>query len=309
MKFSLPNLPHVPLKIKYIIITVCVFCMGLLLLRMSLKAGARELKHSSTKANEANYPQHKKQNTKFLKLSSGHFGETRTISEWRAFAIYHPTSGVSEDSLFNSFKTRSPQAENTAEQNSDTPNENIAIQILGARSLIPILRSAFGDQVRGFAAAERDPYFLNHPEALFNPTQLKALCDRDIENTADEGSDVCWKPRLTEEYLSALTDFASDACPHLVSKESKHPIKMQNKLIRTNDFREQNIKTFATLSLRIPIEKVTDEWVMMIVGESKRNAGEDEGTPTNSEDNQLRMEDLYSMACQAILLSQEFYTR
>ncbi len=309
MKFSLPPLPPVPRKIKYILIAIGVVCVGLFILRTSIKAGARGFNHSSKKTHDAVVLRLKTQNSKSLKKTTGPYSETRTISEWRAFAIYHPTSGVSEDSLFNSFKMRSPQADNTTEQNSVAPNENIALQILGARSLIPILRSAFGDQVRGLAAAEREPYFLNHPTALFNPTQLKALCDRDIENTADEGSDVCWKPRLTEEYLSALTDFASDACPHLVSKESKHPTKMQNKLIRTNDFREQNIKTFATQSLRIPIDKVTDEWVSMIVGESKRNVGDEDGTKDNTEDNRLRMEDLYSMACQAMLLSQEFYTR
>ncbi|MEN9809246.1 MAG: hypothetical protein RLZZ488_813 [Pseudomonadota bacterium] len=237
---------------------------------------------------------------------SGVFDESKAINEWRAFSIYHPNSGLSEDSLFKNFKKRSVSVDDPMNKDAGQSTAEATTQVLGARSLIPILRATFGDQVRGNTEFERDPWFLSHPSALFNPSQMKALCDRDNESEMDGDNDLCWKPSLTDEYLSTLTDFASDACPQLVFRETQQPNKLLNKLVRSADFREQNIRHFAVHSLRIPVEKVTDEWIVDLLDESRRAAGISENQERVPE---LTEEDLYALACQAMLLSREFYSR
>lgn len=236
----------------------------------------------------------------------GGFEESKAISEWRAFSIYHPNSGLSEDSLFKNFKKRPVVVDDFIQKDAGQSSGETTMQVLGARSLIPILRAAFGDQIRGNTEFERDPWFLSHPSALFNLTQMKALCDRDNESEIEDENDVCFKPALTDEYLTTLTDFATDACPQLVLRETQQSDRLLNKLIRTADFKEQNIKFFAMNSLRIPAEKVTDEWIANLLDESRRAAAPTE----NQEDSpELTDEELYALSCQAMLLSREFYSR
>jgi hypothetical protein len=271
----------------------------------SLLAGAKNLKVKSENSSDAPNTSERKKSGKSEKLTVANYPESRSMNEWRAFEIYHPKSGVTEDSLFNIFKTRPDSAESKTEFDALGEKINLRLQVLGARSLLPILRSAFGDQVRGMSSAERDPYFLNHPTALFNPSQLNALCDNENDEISDESTDVCWKPKVTDEYLSALTDFAGDACPYLVSKEFRLFNRQKNKLVRNEEFHEQNLKTFAETSLHIPSERVTDEWIKDIVSQAKQAMESEQPENTAA----FRPEDLYNMTCQAMLLSKEFYTR
>lgn len=177
--------------------------------------------------------------------------------------------------------------------------------MLGARSLLPILRMAFGDQARGAAAAERDPWFFTHPTSFFNPQQTKSLCGRDIDIEADEGSDICWKPKLTNEYLETLTDFAGDACPQLVLKESKQDNRFMNKLMRSSTFSPQALRHFAIQALHIPQDRASDEWINHIMSESKRSIEAE----LESQNQEASAEELYALACQEMLLSKEFYSR
>jgi hypothetical protein len=227
------------------------------------------------------------------------------ITEWQAFVVYHPSSSITEDSLFLNFKYRPGSAGQAEAENLNNENPESLVQVLGARSLIPILRNAFGDQARGAAAAERDPWFFTHPTALFNPQQSKSLCGRDSEVDSDEGTEICWKPRLSEEYLETLTDFAGDACPQLVLKESNQTNRVLNKLFRSTNFTEQNIKHFATHSLLIPAEKVAEEWITRIMGEAKRSME----VELEGQNQEASPEDLYTIACESMLLSKEFYSR
>ena len=89
--------------------------------------------------------------------------------------------------------------------------------LLSGQALIPILKSTFGDQIRSGNDIERDAWFTTHPSALFTPDQLKSLCNNDFIEIGEGNFEVCWKPKLTDQYLSALTDFATDACPQLVA--------------------------------------------------------------------------------------------
>lgn len=241
------------------------------------------------------------------------FEQSKTMSEWTAFSIYHPNSVIIEDSFFQNFKNKPGNNEQESEQNFSGSVGLETMQVLGARSLVPILRLAFGDQARGREAAERDPWFLTHPTALFNPTQIQSLCGRDSESLLDDGTDICWKPKLTDEYLNTLTDFASDACTQLVFKEFKQSNRALNKLVRSEQFKEQNLKHFAIQSLKIPAEKTSEEWLNKIISESKKALLSNHDSPlenSKAEENaDENAEDLYIMTCQAALLSAEFYAR
>lgn len=279
--------------------------LTLMLVALAIRA------HAENKHNKHKDAASKAFNAKYEKIiinrsRQGGFQESKTVNEWRAFSIYHPNSGLSEDSLFRNFKKRPVVVEDSTQKDLAQSSAETTMQVLGARSLIPILRATFGDQVRGSTEFERDPWFLSHPSALFNPSQLKALCDRDNESEIEDENDVCWKPSLTDEYLSTLTDFASDACPQLVFRETQQANKLLNKLIRSADFKEQNIRHFAVHSLRIPAEKVTDEWIVNLLDESRRAAGLDDNQENAPE---LADEDLYALSCQAMLLSRDFYSR
>ncbi|MEN9825997.1 MAG: hypothetical protein RI953_1742, partial [Pseudomonadota bacterium] len=137
------------------------------------------------------------------------------------------------------------------------------------------------------------------------PQQSKSLCGRDSEVDSDEGTEICWKPRLSEEYLETLTDFAGDACPQLVLKESNQTNRVLNKLFRSTNFTEQNIKHFATHSLLIPAEKVAEEWITRIMGEAKRSME----VELEGQNQEASPEDLYTIACESMILSKEFYSR
>jgi hypothetical protein len=280
----------------------------LMLTHASLRARAINLSSENEKAAK-NKSGNSLKKTGNEKTKMNTYSESRTLSEWRAFEVYHPSSSVTEDSLFHTFKKRQSEKEVSENRESDSAAPHTGEQILGAKSIIPILRSAFGDQVRGLSTAERDPYFMSHPTALFNPAQLKALCSNDEYGSADEITDICWKPRLSDEYLSALTDFAGDACPNLVMREIRNISKTKNKLVKSEEFNQQNLKAFANLYLRIPTERTTDEWLSEIVSESKRAIDADRAEYQENENTSYRAEDLYNMACQAVVLSKEFYTR
>lgn len=225
------------------------------------------------------------------------------INEWTAFAIYHPSSRLSEDNILQSFRKSEGEDIQDAKLNS--------MQVLGARSLIPILRSTFGDQIRGSTENERDTWFTTHPTALFTPEQLRALCDNDPSDALAGVSEPCWKPTLSEAYLSALTDFASDACPQLVDKEFKNNILVSNKLVRHRDFRDAGIRHFSQVSLRIPQDKISAPWLEKIKQDAIRSlkANLDDQEIKTDADLDAHTADLYTLACQAILLSPEFYTR
>lgn len=236
---------------------------------------------------------------------------TLTLNEWRAFSIYHPLSRLNEEHLFQNFR---PQKSNF-EFEKTTPfgqaEKEESLQILGARALIPILRATFGDQIRGSSENDRDAWFTAHPSALFTPDQMVTLCDSENKESGDTLTEPCWKPRLSDDYLSALAEFASDACPQLVSKELKSNILFSNKLVRSRVYNEQNIRHFATNSLRIPSEKVTLEWIEKISSEASKALQEnfELAEREKREDTALHPEHLYTLACQALLLSKEFYTR
>lgn len=244
-----------------------------------------------------------------IELKKKSFEQSKTVSEWTAFSIYHPNSVIIEDSFFQNFKNKPGLGDQELEQNIANPVAPETMQVVGARSLVPILRLAFGDQARGREAAERDSWFLTHPTALFNPNQIQSLCGRDSESLLDDGTDICWKPKLTDEYLNTLTDFASDACPQLVFKEIKQPNKTLNKLVRSEHFKEQNLKIFAIQSLKIPNEKASEEWIDKIISESKKALLSSNGSALEDLKLEENEEDLYIMSCQAMLLSAEFYAR
>ncbi|NBO37612.1 hypothetical protein EBU99_03415 [bacterium] len=240
------------------------------------------------------------------------FQERNSVNEWSAFAIYHPNSSLSEDALFQTFRGQSAVNEESPGDEEAQDRAKKPRQVLGARSLLPILKTTFGDQVRGNTEIDRDPWFLLHPSALFTPIQLRALCDRDIDSGVDDSIDMCWKPKISEDYLSALTDFASDACPQLVSRESRAGNLLTNKLVRSRDFREQNVRFFALQWLKIPIDKITDDWLEGISNEAHKALQAETQQPMPEGTNPstaLAPEDLYTLACQAVLLSKEFYTR
>jgi hypothetical protein len=236
---------------------------------------------------------------------------TWTLNEWRAFSIYHPLSRLNEDHLFHSFRQNNSEFEREKIASLEQTEKLESLQILGASSLIPIFRSAFGEQIRGSSENERDAWFTTHPSALFTPEQMTALCDREIKETGDTLAEPCWKPSLSEGYLNALTEFASDACPQLVGKELKNQFLFSNKIVRSREYKEQNIRHFAIHSLRIPSEKVTLEFIERMSLEASKslqaNLEIDDGE--NVKDKDLHSEDLYTLACQALLLSKEFYTR
>ncbi|NBW83423.1 hypothetical protein EBR21_16870 [bacterium] len=227
------------------------------------------------------------------------------INEWQAFVVYHPSSGITEDSIFLSFKFKPNSSGATEAAKTNSENSENLVQVLGARSLIPILKTTFGDQARGASAAERDQWFFTHPTTLFNTQQTKSLCGRESDADQDESAEICWKPKLTEEYLETLTDFAGDACPQLILKESSQENRIANKLMRSTNFTEQSIKHFATHYLLIPADKVDDEWIARIMSEAKKSL-EAELEGQNLE---ASPEELYASACQAMLLSKEFYSR
>lgn len=236
---------------------------------------------------------------------------TWTLNEWRAFSIYHPLSRLNEDHIFQTFRQHNSNFEFEKTISLVQTEKEESLQILGARALIPILRSAFGDQIRGSSENDRDAWFTAHPSALFTPEQMITLCDRENKDTGDTLAEPCWKPSLSDDYLNALTEFASDACPQLVSKELKSNILFSNKLVRSRDYKEQNIRHFATNSLRIPSEKVTLEWIERISSEASKSLQENFEIAEREklEDTALHPEGLYTLACQALLLSKEFYTR
>jgi hypothetical protein len=236
---------------------------------------------------------------------------TWTLNEWRAFSIYHPLSRLNEDHLFHSFRQNNSEFEREKTASLEQTEKLESLQILGASSLIPILRSTFGEQIRGSTENERDAWFTTHPSALFTPEQMTALCDREIKETGDTLAEPCWKPSLSDAYLGALTEFASDACPQLVGRELKNNILFSNKLARSRDYKEQNIRHFAIHSLRIPSEKVTPEFVERMSAEASKSlqANLELAEGEKLEDKDLHPEDLYTLACQALLLSKEFYTR
>lgn len=234
-----------------------------------------------------------------------------TLNEWGAFSIFHPLSRLNEDHLFHSFRANNLDLEREKTASLGQKEKEESLQILGARSLIPIFRSTFGDQIRGSSENERDVWFTAHPSALFTPEQMTALCDRESKDTGDTLAEPCWKPSLSEGYLNALTEFASDACPQLVGKELKNQFLFSNKIVRSREYKEQNIRHFAIHSLRIPSEKVTLEFIERMSLEASKslqaNLEIDDGE--NVKDKDLHSEDLYTLACQALLLSKEFYTR
>lgn len=282
---------------------------GIVLLSLthaSLRAGAKNLKPQTETLRGGEKKSGRQEEKSKPSPVQRNWPESRSLTEWRAFEVYHPSSAVSEDALFHTFRGRQDPASSGSKEAIEEKQSKL---ILGAKSLLPILRSVFGDQIRGLAAAEREPYFLTHPTALFKPEQLKALCAGEETGSAEESGDSCWKPQLTDDYLGALTDFAGDACPYLVTQEAKNLAKNRNKLIKSADFNTHNLKVFATHSLRIPNELITEQWLADIVDESKRAIRAENQEPDATPAETFRSEDLYSMTCQAMILSEEFYTR
>lgn len=308
------ELPRLNLKElhKTILYLICGLLIAFVLMyTVRATAGARRLNQKSNQ-NVSHQEQVQQSSPSVFDSTSGNLHslvEQRMISEWQAFAVYHPNSGLSEDLLFQNFKRRPTDDSDTKSSITESRVADSNPQVLGSRTLIPILRDAFGVQARGQSAAERDSWFLTHPTSLFSPSQMRALCDSDIESVINTGGEICWKPRLSDEYLSTLTDFASDACPALVTKERSQPNRMSNKLVRSEQIRSQDLRYFALTWLKIPAEKVTDEWLDELLSETKKTiSSEFEG---HSEENppEFSSDDLYAAACQSILLSREFYTR
>lgn len=236
---------------------------------------------------------------------------TLTLNEWRVFSIYHPLSRLNEEHLFQNIRSHKSNFEFEKAIQFMQAEKEESLQILGARALIPILRATFGDQIRGSSENDRDAWFTAHPTALFTPEQMVTLCDRENKESGDTLAEPCWKPSLSDDYLDTLTEFASDACPQLVSKELKNNILFSNKLVRSRVYNEQNIRHFATNSLRIPSEKVTLEWIERISSEASKSlqANFEIAEREKLEDTALHPEHLYTLVCQALLLSKEFYTR
>ena len=234
----------------------------------------------------------------------------KEMTEWNAFSIYHPTSNLTDDNFSKShlLKQREHELDKKVE---DKNSPHHFKQILGARSLIPILRYAFGNQARSSSEDEQDSWFTTHPSSLFTPEQMKAFCDYDTNHNLNEFNDVCWKPRLSEHYLFALSEFAADACPQLVEREFKSNNLFANKLVKSRDFRESNIKAFAQNWLSIPPEKITSHWLEKINKDAVHALKEHFSDATVNEKSDLSpySAELYTLACQAILLSTEFYTR
>ncbi|MBM3382382.1 MAG: hypothetical protein FJY29_08070 [Betaproteobacteria bacterium] len=246
--------------------------------------------------------------------SPGHLNKQHSaMGEWSAFSIYHPYSQINEESLFQSFK-KGKDGITEGQESIQTENEKSeSAFLLSGQALVPIFRATFGDQIRNGSDVERDPWFTTHPSALFTPEQMKALCGNDLSDLGDGNFEICWKPKLTDQYLSALTDFATDACPQLVAKEFRSNLLHLNKLVRTRDFREQNLKNFATNFLKIPADEISETWLATMTSQAtdalKANL-EDESTEQNSNQRaELSTPDLYTLSCQSIILSREFYSR
>jgi hypothetical protein len=242
--------------------------------------------------------------------------QINAMNEWSAFSIYHPHSQVNEEALFQTFRKRKENNSDNFEKSNKTVEKSETSFLLSGQALIPILKSTFGDQIRSGNDIERDAWFTTHPSALFTPDQLKSLCNNDFIEIGEGNFEVCWKPKLTDQYLSALTDFATDACPQLVAREVRNNALQGNKLIRTRDFREQNLKTFAITWLKLPSEKVSEGWLAEITTQARaalkanvENNGEMEGEDGEVESLESSVPDLYTLSCQAMLLSPEFYSR
>jgi hypothetical protein len=273
---------------------------------MNAKAGAKL--HTPDKASKVISADNGIQSNSEIKRE-----QAPAMSEWSAFSIYHPYSQINEEILFQTFKKKK-ELQTEVGETAIPGSENTKVSfLLSGQALVPILRATFGDQIRTGNDIERDPWFTTHPSALFTPEQMKALCSNDLAEVGEGNFEICWRPKLTDQYLSALTDFATDACPQLVNKEFRSNNLHLNKLVRSRDFREQNLKIFASAFLKIPSEKVSESWLTEITTQARdalrANLEETQKEASEEQKPEAIAPDLYALSCQAMILSREFYSR
>lgn len=238
-------------------------------------------------------------------------GTINSVSEWYAFSVFHPTSTLSEESFVFPQQQSSNTALNEKAIHLDDEAINDLILVLGAKSLIPILRETFGNQARSSDDSDDNSWFTTHPSDLFTPSELNALCHYQKASELEGVENYCWKPRLTQEYLVALSNFAADACAKLVERESKNQSLSSNKILRSLVFNSDNLRYFAIHYLRMQKHDVSEEWLNKIESDAEKFVREELKleTPTSSDTVKVYSIEKAIFSCRAALSSKEFYSR
>lgn len=251
------------------------------------------------------------QQSKTVKPSGAKTGTVDSVSEWYAFSVFHPTSTLSEESFVFPQQQSSSAALNEEAIHSDAETGNDLILVLGAKSLIPIFRGTFGSQARSSDDSDENSWFTTHPSDLFTPSEMTALCHYQKASELEGSENYCWKPRLTQEYLVALSNFAADACSKLVERESKNQNLSSNKIFRSLVFNSDNLRYFAIHYLRMQKHDVSEEWLNKIESDAEKFVREELKleTPTSSDTVKVHSIEKAIFSCRAALSSKEFYSR
>lgn len=234
-----------------------------------------------------------------------------SVPEWYAFAVFHPESSLAEGN-FSSDISKSSNAKIKNSVTLDSKNNNTEFSIvLGAKSLIPILRSTFGNQPRSGGEVEEDSWFTTHPSDLFTPDELLSLCTSSRTSELESTDDYCWKPKVTQQYLATLSNFAADACNKLVEAERKKETLSSNKILRSKVFSGDDLKYFTIRHLRMERYDVTDGWIKKILNDAETFLREELQLEPPQTVDAIKVHSIEKaiFACRAALTSKEFYTR
>ena len=234
-----------------------------------------------------------------------------SVPEWYAFAVFHPESSLSEDDTSIDAKQSSSHAIEESQSIAAEKKRNVFRLTLGAKSLLPILRATFGNQARSSADGDENTWFTTHPSDLFTPSELSALCHSSKISDLESMNEYCWKPQVTQQYLVALSNFASDACIKLVEAESKNEALQSNKILRNKAFSESDLKNFAIRFLKIDTNDVTDEWVNKIMTDANKFLQEELQLEPPETEAAVKVHSIEKaiFSCRAALTSEEFYSR
>ncbi|MEY2987626.1 MAG: hypothetical protein RJB13_1147 [Pseudomonadota bacterium] len=245
------------------------------------------------------------------KASTSRSNVRNSVPEWYAFAVFHPESSLAEDNYSFDLKHNSSHAIDESMKQMSDKNEFSVRLVLGAKSLIPILRSTFGNQARSSGEGDENSWFTTHPSDLFTPSELSHLCHSAKTTELESTDGFCWKPRATQQYLLALTDFASDACTKLVELESKNDALQSNKIFRNKVFSTGDLKHFVTRHLKIDKYAANDEWLNKIVTDAEKFISEELQLELPETDDAIKVHSVEKaiFSCRAALTSEEFYTR